>query len=70
MIAQHLQLLSSPTIQLELDIAPNEAMSVCQFIVNRNAQANGEHEVHNLTTGCIFMPDPKNRIDLGEHPNW
>lgn len=38
-----------------------------KFIINQNAQANGDHEVHNLTTGCPFMPQLQNRIDLGEH---
>lgn len=37
------------------------------FILNQNAQANGDHEVHNLTTSCIFMPQPQNQIPLGEH---
>ncbi len=38
-----------------------------QYTVNMNAQANGDHEVHNLTTGCNFMPNAANRIDLGAH---
>lgn len=38
-----------------------------QFIVNTYAQANGDHEVHNTTTGCNYMPEPANRIDLGTH---
>jgi hypothetical protein len=37
------------------------------FIINRNAQANGDHEVHNTTTGCSFMPLLENRVDLGTH---
>lgn len=37
------------------------------FIVNRNAQPNGDHEVHNLTTGCNYMPSVENRVDLGAH---
>lgn len=40
-----------------------------KFIINQNPQANGDYEVHNLTTGCSFMPHPQNRVDLGEHPN-
>ncbi len=38
-----------------------------QFIVNRNQQSNGDHEVHNLSTGCSHMPEQQNRIDLGFH---
>ncbi|MBL0729438.1 hypothetical protein [Piscinibacter sp. HJYY11] len=37
------------------------------FIINKNAQPNGDHEVHNTTTGCTYMPSPENRIDLGTH---
>ena len=35
-----------------------------RYYVNKNAQDNGDHEVH--TTGCSFMPDPENRIYLGD----
>lgn len=35
-----------------------------RYYVNKNAQANGDHEVH--ATGCSFMPVPENRIYLGE----
>lgn len=38
-----------------------------RFIINSNAQANGDHEVHNVTTGCAFMPNVENQVDLGEH---
>lgn len=38
-----------------------------KFVLNKNAQANGDHEVHNATIGCSFMPDIENQIDLGEH---
>lgn len=38
-----------------------------KFIINKNQQTNGDHEVHNLTTGCSFMPQTQNRIGLGEH---
>ena len=37
------------------------------IVVNRNAQANGDHEVHNTTTGCGHMPDAANRMSLGSH---
>ena len=33
------------------------------YYVNRNAQRNGDHEVH--TTGCLYMPAPENKIYLG-----
>jgi len=37
------------------------------YYVNKNAQANGDHEVH--TTGCSFMPNATNRIYLGDFSN-
>lgn len=36
------------------------------YIVNRNEQATGEHEVHRLDT-CNRLPEPANRVPLGEH---
>jgi hypothetical protein len=33
------------------------------YYVNKNAQPNGDHEVHR--DGCSFMPHPSNRIYLG-----
>lgn len=33
------------------------------YYVNKNAQLNGDHEVH--TTGCSFMPNNENCIYLG-----
>ena len=38
-----------------------------RFVINKNEQTNGDHEVHNATTGCSFMPNPENQIDLGTH---
>ncbi len=35
-----------------------------RYYVNKNGQANGDHEVHR--TGCSFMPNPENRIYLGD----
>jgi hypothetical protein len=35
-----------------------------RYYVNRNAQANGGHEVH--VSSCSFFPEPENRIYLGE----
>jgi len=37
------------------------------FIVNENAQSNGDHEVHNTTDGCSYMPKLENQIALGYH---
>jgi hypothetical protein len=37
---------------------------MARYYVNKNAQNNGDHEVH--TTGCSFMPQPENRIYLGD----
>lgn len=36
-----------------------------QYYVNRNAQPNGDHEVH--TDPCSNPPLLENRIDLGFH---
>ena len=38
-----------------------------KFIINKNQQTNGDHEVHNATTGCSYMPNTENQIDLGYH---
>lgn len=38
-----------------------------RFIINKNAQPNGDHEVHNASTGCAHMPLPASQIDLGQH---
>ncbi|MDB5319945.1 MAG: hypothetical protein JWN40_1576 [Phycisphaerales bacterium] len=38
------------------------------YCVNENAQANGDHEVHDLTPGaCTHLPEPKDRKSLGWH---
>ena len=34
------------------------------YYVNKNAQSNRDHEVH--TTGCSWLPEIDNRIDLGD----
>lgn len=34
------------------------------YYVNRNAQNNGDHEVHEVS--CSYLPDALNRISLGE----
>ena len=38
-----------------------------RFVVNKNAQPTGEHEVHNLDNNCQYLPDVKNQIQLGSH---
>lgn len=37
------------------------------YYVNKNAQSNGDHEVH--VQGCSFMPAAENRIYLGNFDN-
>lgn len=34
-----------------------------RYYVNKNAQSNGDHEVH--VTGCSYMPAEHNRLYLG-----
>lgn len=38
------------------------------YCVNTNAQANGDHEVHD-TGSCTHLPLPQHRLDLGFHPS-
>lgn len=35
-----------------------------KYYVNKNAQSNGDHEVHK--EGCSYMPNSENKIYLGE----
>jgi hypothetical protein len=37
---------------------------MARYYVNKNAQDNGDHEVHKH--GCSFMPEEHNRKYLGE----
>lgn len=37
------------------------------FIVNVHAQSNGDHEVHNATKNCKYLPLLHNQLDLGLH---
>jgi hypothetical protein len=37
---------------------------MAHYYVNKHAQANGDHEVHK--SGCSWMPEPENRIYLGD----
>ncbi len=38
-----------------------------RYCVNKIAQSNGDHEVHDLSAGCPKLPDFHNRRDLGTH---
>lgn len=40
---------------------------MAKYYVNKNAQNNGDHEVHKL--GCSYMPKPENRMYLGDFNN-
>lgn len=40
-----------------------------QYCVNKNAQSTGEHEVHNVTANCSYLPNLENRVNLGSHAN-
>ena len=40
---------------------------MADYCVNKNAQSNGDHEVHNLDKNCEYLPDPENRLALGNH---
>lgn len=42
---------------------------MARYIINKNEQSNGDHEVHNLTSGCPHMPLTQNQVDLGFHSN-
>lgn len=37
------------------------------YIINKNAQSNGDHEVHEQGSTCQHMPNTGNQIDLGWH---
>ena len=46
----------------------NEEANTPEFCVNKDAQSNGDHEVHNLAPGaCIRLPLISNRLALGNH---
>lgn len=38
-----------------------------RYVINKNAQSNGDHEVHQVNSGCSHMPLAQNQIDLGTH---
>lgn len=37
------------------------------FVLNKNAQQNGDHEVHNSDNPCHYLHMVVNREDLGWH---
>jgi hypothetical protein len=37
---------------------------MARYYVNRNTQADGDHEVHRF--GCLHMPSPEDRLYLGD----
>jgi hypothetical protein len=39
-----------------------------QYTINKNAQNDGYHEIHNVNT-CSYLPQLQNRIDLGLFDN-
>lgn len=56
--------LLAPFLLLGLALAPTAAPSTTHdYFVNRNAQDDGDHEVHR--EGCRYEPLPKNRLELG-----
>lgn len=38
---------------------------MAMYVLNKNAQANGDQEVH--VVGCAHGPDKDNQISLGSH---
>ena len=42
---------------------------MAQFCINKNRDRQGDNEVHNITSGCSMLPQPLNRVALGEHIN-
>jgi hypothetical protein len=41
--------------------------AMAHYYVNKNAQSNGDHEVHK--EGCSYMPEDHNRKYLGNYDN-
>lgn len=37
---------------------------MARYYVNKNAQSNGDHEVHE--SDCSYLPDAENRMYLGD----
>ena len=44
---------------------PKGGVRVPHFYVDKQAQVNGDHEVH--TMGCASMPRDENLVDLHDH---
>ena len=38
-----------------------------EYIMNKNSQENGDHEVHKIT--CDRRPNPENWLKLGDFPS-
>ena len=56
-----IELLHFPRLKLIFNL---KELVMPDYFVNKNAQDNGDHEVH--TTGCDYMPLNHNRIFLGD----
>lgn len=39
-----------------------------RYVINKNAQSDGYHEVHNTST-CSYLPNTENQINLGYFNN-
>ncbi len=39
------------------------------YIINKNPQYNGDHEVHNATKGCNYLPSIENQVSIGNFVN-
>lgn len=39
------------------------------YCVNKNQQANGDHEVHDIDSRRSCLPSTENRASLGYHPS-
>lgn len=58
------------TTVLELRLSSNLTFTekvMPYFIINKNPQQNGDHEVHEINAGCQHFPNTENQIDLGFH---
>jgi len=40
-----------------------------KYIINKNQQSNGDHEVHNASKGCSHLPALENQIVIGTFAN-
>lgn len=40
-----------------------------RYVINTRTQSNDEHEIHNITVGCPYLPPETHRLDLGLHPD-